>query len=65
MKIIKRAVAHYRVSTDEQAAGYSIAAQKRAFRQFVDVNGYSLVAEYYDEGKSARTDNIRKRPQFF
>lgn len=60
----KRAVGYFRVSSEEQVEGYSIAAQQRAFRQFVESHGYTLVAEYCDEGKSARTDNIRKRPHF-
>ena len=60
----KRAAGYFRVSSEEQVEGYSIAAQQRAFRLFVESHGYTLVAEYSDEGKSARTDNIRKRPQF-
>ena len=60
----KRAVGYFRVSSEEQVEGYSIAAQERAYRQFVEANGYVSFKEYRDEGKSARTDNIRKRPQF-
>src|SRR5438477_4639266 len=60
----KRAVGYFRVSTEEQVEGYSIAAQERAYRQFVEAHGYTSIGEYRDEGKSARTDHIKRRPQF-
>lgn len=59
-----RAVGYSRVSSEEQIEGYSISAQERAYRHYVETQGYISVGEYKDEGKSARTDNIRKRPQF-
>ena len=60
----KRCVGYFRVSSEEQMDGYSIAAQERAYRQFVAANGFTSVAEYRDEGKSAHTDHIKRRPQF-
>jgi site-specific DNA recombinase len=60
----KRVVGYFRVSSEEQLEGYSIAAQKRAYHQYVESHGYISIAEYSDEGKSARTDNIKRRPQF-
>ncbi len=60
----KRVVGYFRVSTEEQIEGYSISAQERAYRQFVEAHGYTSVGEYRDEGKSARTDHIKRRPQF-
>src|SRR5438270_13779369 len=60
----KRAVGYFRVSSEEQVEGYSIAAQERAYRQYCEAHSYTSVAEYRDEGKSARTDHIRRRPQF-
>jgi site-specific DNA recombinase len=60
----KRAVGYFRVSSEEQVEGYSIAAQERAYRQYCEAHNYTSVAEYRDEGKSARTDHIRRRPQF-
>jgi DNA invertase Pin-like site-specific DNA recombinase len=60
----KRAVGYFRVSSEEQVEGYSIAAQERAYRQYVEAHNYISIAEYLDEGLSARTDNIRRRPQF-
>jgi site-specific DNA recombinase len=60
----KRAVGYFRVSSEEQVEGYSIAAQERAYRQFCETHGNTLIGEYRDEGKSARTDNIKRRPGF-
>ena len=61
-RVTKRAVGYFRVSTEEQVEGYSISAQERAYRQFVEAHGYTSVGEYRDEGKSARTDHIKRRP---
>jgi site-specific DNA recombinase len=60
----KRAIGYFRVSSEEQVEGYSISAQERAYRQYVEAHGYTSVGEYRDEGKSARTDHIKRRPQF-
>ncbi|MFH1484250.1 MAG: recombinase family protein [Chloroflexota bacterium] len=59
-----RAALYSRVSSKEQLEGYSIDAQKRAFRVLCQGRGWEPVAEYIDEGKSARTDKIGKRPAF-
>ena len=64
VKVNKRAAGYFRVSSEEQVEGYSISAQERAYRLFVEAHGYTSVGEYSDEGRSARTDNIKKRPQF-
>ncbi len=60
----KRAVGYFRVSSEEQVEGYSISAQERAYRQYCEAHGYTSIGEYRDEGKSARTDNIKRRPGF-
>jgi site-specific DNA recombinase len=60
----RRAVGYFRVSSEEQVEGYSISAQERAYRQYCEAHGYTSVSEYRDEGKSARTDNIKRRPGF-
>src|SRR5688500_7116071 len=60
----KRAVGYFRVSSEEQVEGYSISAQERAYRQYCKAQGYTSVGEYRDEGKSARTDHIKRRPDF-
>lgn len=59
-----RAALYARVSSEEQVEGYSIDAQKRAFKAFVCDKKWSSHGEYIDEGKSARSDNIDKRPAF-
>jgi site-specific DNA recombinase len=59
-----RAVLYARVSSEEQVEGYSIDAQKRAFRSLVQGRGWMPSKEYVEEGKSARTEDINKRPVF-
>ncbi len=59
-----RAALYARVSSEEQVEGYSIDAQKRAFQSIVKDKKWTIYREYIDEGKSARTDNINKRPAF-
>src|ERR687893_2343920 len=58
------AAIYVRVSSKEQVEGYSLDAQRRACRDFCDGRGYSVVADYADEGVSAHTDNLAKRPAF-
>ncbi|MCL5959522.1 MAG: recombinase family protein, partial [Chloroflexi bacterium] len=55
-----KAAIYARVSTEEQLSGYSIDAQLRACREHAGANA----AEYVEEGKSARTEDIRRRPVF-
>ncbi len=59
-----KAALYARVSTPEQLEGYSIEAQKRAFKLLCQGRGWEPVAEYIEEGKSARTDKLSKRPVF-
>lgn len=61
---MKRAAIYIRVSTEEQAEeGYSLAAQERACRMYADVQGWTVVQVYADEGLSAFKDRIEERPQ--
>jgi site-specific DNA recombinase len=53
-----------RVSSEEQVDGYSLDAQLRAGRSFAADHGWTIVREYIEEGRSARTDDTSKRPQF-
>jgi DNA invertase Pin-like site-specific DNA recombinase len=53
-----------RVSSEEQIEGYSIDAQRRAFHTLNKDKDWNAFKEYIDEGKSARSDNINKRPAF-
>ena len=47
-----------RVSSEEQVEGYSLDAQIRAFRSFVEAREGSVHKEWVEEGVSARTDDI-------
>jgi len=44
--------------------GYSLDAQKRAVRVYVESQGWDIYQEYVDEGVSARSDDVAKRPLF-
>jgi site-specific DNA recombinase len=59
-----RAALYARVSTEEQAEGYSIDAQRRAFQTLCQGRGWITRQEYIEAGRSAHTDDIRKRPVF-
>ena len=59
-----RAALYARVSSEEQVEGYSIDAQSRAFRLLCESKQWTPHREYIEEGKSARTENINKRPVF-
>src|SRR5918998_177575 len=59
-----RAAIYVRVSSREQVEGYSLDAQRRACRDFCAARGHAVVAEYADEGVSAHTDNLARRPDF-
>ncbi len=59
-----RAALYARVSSEEQVDGYSLDAQLRSCRAFLAAHGWTLVREFVEEGRSARTDDITKRPQF-
>ena len=57
-----KAVGYVRVSTEEQAEGYSLEAQERAIRSYCDAKGWTLLRVYRDEGLSAYKDV--KRPGY-
>ena len=59
-----RAALYARVSDEEQVEGYSLDAQKRAFRAYVKGQDWDIYQEYVDEGVSAHTDDVAKRPLF-
>ena len=59
-----RAAIYHRVSSEEQVEGYSLDAQDRATRLYCEAHGWAITGEYRDEGKSARTDDLTKRPEF-
>jgi DNA invertase Pin-like site-specific DNA recombinase len=55
---------YQRVSSEEQIEGYSLDAQDRAGRLSCEAHGWEIASVYRDEGKSARTDDLAKRPAF-
>ena len=59
-----RAALYARVSDEEQVEGYSLDAQSRAFRDYAKCQGWDTYRESVDEGVSARTDDVAKRPLF-
>ena len=59
-----RAALYARVSTEEQVEGYSLGAQRRAFGGLVTDRDWTTYREYVEEGRSAHTDDISKRPVF-
>jgi site-specific DNA recombinase len=59
-----KAALYARVSSEEQVEGYSIDAQRRAFAVLCESRQWTSHREYIEEGKSARTEDINKRPVF-
>ncbi len=59
-----RAVAYIRVSDASQVDGHSLGAQDRLFRQLCQNRGWIAEAVYREEGKSAHSESISKRPVF-
>lgn len=59
-----RTAAYVRVSSEEQVDGHSLDAQRRAIEQACAERGWVIVRWYADEGVSAHTDDVAKRPQF-
>ena len=59
----KRAVAYIRVSSLSQVDGHSLDAQKRLFHELCKNRGWTPVTVYREEGKSAHSDSIKKRPE--
>ncbi len=59
----RRAAVYVRVSTEEQTEGYSLSAQERAGEAYCAQHGWEPIV-YREEGRSARTDDLAKRPAF-
>ena len=59
-----KAVGYIRVSSAEQVEGYSLDVQERDFFQHCEAKGWEPVGVYWEEGKSAHTDAISRRPVF-
>ena len=59
-----RASLYARVSSEDQVQGYSLGAQSRAFTSLVEDRDWIIYRQYVEEGRSAHTDDVRKRPVF-
>ena len=62
-KQMPRAVAYIRVSDPTQVEGHSLDAQRKEITRWCESRGYERVAVYADEGVTARSDRIEKRPE--
>jgi hypothetical protein len=60
----QRVAVYVRVSSEEQLEGYSLEAQLRAIRGHCAERGWDVSAEYVEEGKSARYEDLSRRPRF-
>ena len=60
----RRVAIYVRVSSEEQIQGYSLDAQEHAGREYCRSHGWTVHRVYRDEGRSARTDEETKRPEF-
>lgn len=59
-----RVAIYVRVSSEEQVEGFSLDAQERALEAYCREQNHEIVARFRDEGKSARSDDLSKRPGF-
>ena len=57
-----RAVAYPRVSGAEQVEGHSLDAQERFCAEYCEDRDWDQTAIYREEGKSAHSDSISRRP---
>ena len=57
-----RAASYSRVSSQEQVDGLSLAAQRRGISEYCAAKGWDPPDHYIDEGRSARSEAIEKRP---
>lgn len=60
----KWAAYYVRVSPDDWVQVFSLDAQERVIIAYCKDHGYQIVAPYRDEGRSARSDDLQKRPAF-
>ncbi len=60
----KRAVAYLRVSSLSQVDGHSLDAQARLFNEICANRGWVPVTVYREEGASAHSESVKKRPVF-
>ena len=58
-----RVAGYVRVSDESQMEGYSLAAQRAEIARWCDRRGHELAVVYAEEGVSAHTDKLERRPQ--
>ncbi len=59
-----RCAVYYRVSHKDNERGISIEVQRESCEAFAASQGWVIVGSYIDDGKSAYTDRLDKRPAF-
>ena len=59
----KDAGAYIRVSDESQLDGHSLDAQRAEIERWCESKGFQLVKVYVEEGKSAHTDRMDRRPK--
>jgi len=59
-----KVVAYVRVSSEGQRDNFSISAQRREIERYCEAKGWVLEFCYVDDGISAWTEKLDKRPQF-
>ncbi len=60
----RKVLGYIRVSDESQVDGHSLDAQRAEIQRWCERNDYELVGVYADEGVSAYTDKLSKRPEF-
>ncbi len=60
----KRAALYIRVSDPSQVERFSLAAQERELAEYCERKGWQVAATFREEGVSAYTDSLAKRPAF-
>lgn len=58
-----RVVGYVRVSSEQQIDNYSLDGQRRAIRHHCEYQGHELIDICADEGRSAYSDTLAKRPE--
>ena len=61
---VNRVAVYTRVSDPSQVEGHSLEAQERLFYELCKARGWEPVGVYREEGRSAHSEAIAKRPVF-
>ncbi len=64
LSLVQHAVAYYRVSTERQRrSGLGIEAQRATVRQFAELEGFTIAAEFVEAETGKGADALDRRPQ--